>query len=145
MSTINEKEILEKNFESLIKFMFFKLLVLIRKIENTSLKPSQKNLINVIDTFMMKMYSFLDSKVFEIEKKKFYISYEKFHNNFYKTMFKIYLVDGKQYNQKIVKYSPLLFKAIKRKIERLKCSHIEYPLKQKYKMLKEYIKVWNKS
>ena len=145
MSTINEKEILEKNFESLIKFMFFKLLVLIRKIENTSLKPSQKNLINVIDTFMMKMYSFLDSKVFEIEKKKFYISYEKFHNNFYKTMFKIYLVNGKQYNQKIVKYSPLLFKTIKRKIERLKCSHIEYPLKQKYKMLKEYIKVWNKS
>jgi hypothetical protein len=144
MSTINEKEILEKNFQSLIKFMFFKLLVLIRKIENTILKPSQNNLINVIDTFMMKMYSFIDSKVVEIEKKNFYIPYNIFHKYFYITMFKLYFYNDKEYNQKIIKYSPLLFKTIKRKIERFKIAERKYSLKEKYDRQMKFLSIWFK-
>ena len=144
LSTINEKEILEKNFESLIKFMFFKLLVLIRKIENTILKPSQNNLINVIDTFMMKMYSFIDSKVVEIEKKNFYIPYKIFHKYFYVKMFKLYFYNDKEYNQKIINYSPLLFKTIKRKIERFKLAERKYTLKEKYERLMKFLSIWFK-
>jgi hypothetical protein len=144
LSTINEKEILEKNFESLIKFMFFKLLVLIRKIENTILKPSQNNLINVIDTFMMKMYSFIDSKVVEIEKKNFYIPYKIFHKYFYVKMFKLYFYNDKEYNQKIIKYSPLLFKTIKRKIERFKIAERKYSLKEKYDRQMKFLSIWFK-
>ena len=50
MNNINDKKILELNFKNLLKFVFFKVIVLIRKVENTSIQPSQNKLINILDT-----------------------------------------------------------------------------------------------
>ena len=124
LSTVNEKEILEKNLQTLIKFMLFKVIVLIRRVEKTILQPSQKILIKVLDTCIMKVYSFLDEKIYEIENKNFFIKYNNFHLYFYKTLFKNYWMLNNEnkmvFNKKLISFSPLLFKTIKRKIMKLK-------------------------
>ena len=122
MNNINDKKILELNFKNLLKFVFFKVIVLIRKVENTSIQPSQNKLINILDTCVMKFYSFLDNKIFEIEGNHFFIPFEQFHKKFYCEFFKNYFLnkENNKLNSKIISYSPLLFKAVKRKIEKLK-------------------------
>ena len=125
MNNINDKKILELNFKNLLKFVFFKVIVLIRKVENTSIQPSQNKLINILDTCVMKFYSFLDNKIFEIEGNHFFIPFEQFHKKFYCEFFKNYFLnkENSKLNTKIISYSPLLFKAVKRKIEKLKLGH----------------------
>ena len=122
MNNINDKKILELNFKNLLKFVFFKVIVLIRKVENTSIQPSQNKLINILDTCVMKFYSFLDNKIFEIEGNHFFTPFEQFHKKFYCEFFKNYFLnkENNKLNSKIISYSPLLFKAVKRKIEKLK-------------------------
>ena len=125
MNNINDKKILELNFKNLLKFVFFKVIVLIRKVENTSIQPSQNKLINILDTCIMKLYSFLDNKIYEIEGNHFFIPFEQFHKKFYCEFFRNYFLtkDTNKLNSKIISYSPLLFKAVKRKIEKLKLGH----------------------
>ena len=125
MNNINDKKILELNFKNLLKFVFFKVIVLIRKVENTSIQPSQNKLINILDTCIMKFYSFLDNKIFEIEGSHFFIPFEQFHKKFYCEFFKNYFLNKEngKLNNKIISYSPLLFKAVKRKIEKLKLGY----------------------
>ena len=125
MNNINDKKILELNFKNLLKFVFFKVIVLIRKVENTSIQPSQKKLINILDTCAMKFYSFLDNKIFEIEGNHFFIPFEQFHKKFYCEFFRNYFLskDNCRFNSKIISYSPLLFKSVKRKIEKLGLGH----------------------
>ena len=103
---------------------------------NTTLQPSQKEMILILDTSIMKMFSFFDSKIFEIEKKNFFVPYSKFHKLFYMILFKNYFMTNDKmevdnvitnninYNAKMIKHCPLLFKAIKRKIERLKITEV---------------------
>lgn len=136
LSTINEKKILEKNLKTFIRFFLYKLIVLIRRVMNTTLQPSQKEMILILDTSIMKMFSFFDSKIFEIEKKNFFVPYSKFHKLFYMILFKNYFMTNDKmevdnvitnninYNAKMIKQCPLLFKAIKRKIERLKITEV---------------------
>ena len=73
----------------------------------------------------MKLYSFLDNKIFEIEGNHFFIPFEQFHKKFYCEFFRNYFLskDSNKLNSKIISYSPLLFKAVKRKIEKLKLGH----------------------
>ena len=135
LSTINEKKILEKNLKTFIRFFLYKLIVLIRRVMNTSLQPSQKEMILILDTSIMKMFSFFDTKIFEIENRNFFVPYSKFHKLFYIILFKNYFTNDKMeidnvvtsninYNSKMIKQCPLLFKAIKRKIERLKITEV---------------------
>ena len=125
MNNINDKKILELNLKNLLKFIFFKVIVLIRKVENTSIQPSQNKLINILDTCIMKLYSFLDNKIFEIEQNHFFIPYNEFHKKFYCEFFRNYFMikDINKLNNKIISYSPLLFKAVKRKIEKFRLGH----------------------
>ena len=125
MNNINDKKILELNLKNLLKFIFFKVIVLIRKVENTSIQPSQNKLINILDTCIMKLFSFLDNKIFEIEQNHFFIPYNEFHKKFYCEFFRNYFInkDSNKLNTKIISYSPLLFKAVKRKIEKFRLGH----------------------
>jgi len=125
MNNINDKKILELNFKNLLKFIFFKVIVLIRKVEKTTIQPSQNKLINILDTCIMKLYSFLDNKIFEIEENHFFIPFNEFHKKFYCEFFRNYFIskDGNKLNTKIISYSPLLFKAVKRKIEKFRLGH----------------------
>ena len=136
LSTINERKILEKNLKTFIRFFLYKLIVLIRRLDNTSLKPSQNEMIDILDTSIMKMFSFFDSKIFEIEKRNFFVPYNKFHKIFYIILFQNYFtINDKMeidniitnniiYNSKMIKQCPILFKSIKRKIERLKITEV---------------------
>ena len=125
MNNINDKKILELNLKNMLKFIFFKVIVLIRKVENTSIQPSQNKLINILDTCIMKLFSFLDNKIFEIEQNHFFIPYDEFHKKFYCEFFRNYFMgkENNKLNTKIISYSPLLFKAVKRKIEKFRLGH----------------------
>lgn len=122
LSTINEKVILEENLKNFIRFFLFKLIVLVRRIVGTQLELPQKLLIEAIDTSIVRMFSFFDGKISDIEGKSFFIGYYKFHRMFYVLMFQNYFSkeDETSLNKKMISYCPLLFKAIKRKIERMK-------------------------
>lgn len=146
LSSINEKKILEKNFKTFIRFFLYKLIVLIRRVNNTPLQPSQKELIVVIDTSIMKMFSFFDTKIFEIENKNFFIPYNKFHKVFYILLFENYILNNTNeniivYNSKMVKKCPLLFKTIKRKIERLKITEVHHYAIESIKKLQKEIEL----
>ena len=125
MNNINDKKILELNFKNLLKFIFFKVIVLIRKVENTTIQPSQNKLINILDTCIIKLYSFLDNKIYEIEENHFFIPFNEFHKKFYCEFFRNYFIskENNKLNTKIISYSPLLFKAVKRKIEKFGLGH----------------------
>jgi hypothetical protein len=125
MNHINDKKILELNFKNLLKFIFFKVIVLIRKVENTTIQPSQNKLINILDTCIIKLYSFLDNKIYEIEENHFFIPFNEFHKKFYCEFFRNYFIskENNKLNAKIISYSPLLFKAVKRKIEKFGLGH----------------------
>lgn len=120
LSTINEETVLQNNFECYLRFITLKLLVLFHQIQGTQLLPSQSNIIGTLDLCLLKMYSFFDTKIYEIEVKHFFIPYAKFFSTVYVTIFKNFFVDDNNYNSKMIHYSPSLFLAIKRKIERLK-------------------------
>ena len=124
LSTINEVAVLEHNLKMFIKFFLYKLIVLVRKTNYSILQPSQNTLINVLDSSISRMFAFFDSKIFELEKRNFFIPYTKFHKVFYVILFSHYLQhthkDNEiQYNNQMIKLCPLLFKSIRRKIERL--------------------------
>ena len=134
MNNINDKKILELNLKNLLKFIFFNIIVLIRKVESTSIQPSQNKLINILDTCIMKLYSFLDNKIYEIEQNHFFIPYNEFHKKFYCEFFRNYFInkDNNKLNNKIISYSPLLFKAVKRKIEKFRLGHRTDVIKNLY-------------
>ena len=123
LSTINEVTVLENNLKLFIKFFLYKLIVIVRKTNYSVLQPSQNTLINVLDSSISRMFAFFDSKIFELEKRNFFIPYTKFHKVFYVILFSHYLEftnkeNEIQYNNQMIKLCPLLFKSIRRKIER---------------------------
>ena len=146
MNKINSEKILEINFKNLLKFIFFKVIVLIRKVENTSIQPSQNKLITILDTCIIKLYSFLDNKIYEIEGKHFFIAFDEFHKKFYCEFFRNYFIntENNKLNSKIISYSPLLFKTIKRKIEKFRLVKKVDVIQNSYETIKKQLNSYKK-
>ena len=82
---------------------------------------NQKHLEQEIDTIRKKNAE--SQRIFE--EKHFFIPFNEFHKKFYCEFFRNYFIskENNKLNAKIISYSPLLFKAVKRKIEKFGLGH----------------------
>lgn len=121
---LTNKECLEKNFDDLIRNIFFKLIILFNTILNTGLTFSQKKIIKVTDDCVKKLFLYFSHKLSRYGEAYFYIdNYYKFNESFYERLLRLYICSNsinKKYNSYIISLCPFLFKIIRRKVYRIK-------------------------
>jgi len=122
ITELNSLSILLANFRDFVQVITYKLIIFTNILGGSSLKPSQKQFLEILDTCLKKLYFYFNNKLFKAEHKLFFFKdFEIFVQTFYFNMYETFenIQTGKL-NNNIIKFSPYLFKCIRRKILRVK-------------------------
>ncbi len=122
ITELNSLEVLLANFKDFVQVITFKLIIFTSILSTSSLKPSQGHFIEIIDTCLKKLFFYFNNKMIKAHNKLFFLKdFEIFIQAFYLNMYENY-EDKLKGNLKVnlIKYSPYLFKCIRRKILRMR-------------------------
>jgi hypothetical protein len=112
ISSLNNRNTLEKNFKDFTKVVLYKLVIFTRILWKYKLLPGQKVFNDILKRCLKKFYFYINNKLGNAEGKKFFIDdFVKFVDTFYINMFELY-----RCNKILISKSVFLYKCVRRRI-----------------------------